>query len=41
VIDKMGDKFDEQLDARTDPIAAEIRLQRGILRQCGVASAPR
>jgi hypothetical protein len=41
VLDKMTDKFDEQLNTRTDPIAAELRAQRELLRQCGVASAPR
>ena len=37
VIDAMVDEFgDDQLNARTDPIAAEIRAERKVLTKCGV-----
>jgi hypothetical protein len=37
VIDAMVAKFGEQqLNARTDPIAAEIRAERKLLQKCGV-----
>ena len=42
VIGAMVDRFgDERLNARTDPIAAEIRVERALLRKCGVGANPR
>ena len=39
VIDAMVDRFGEQqLNARTEPITAEIRAERKLLRTCGVKS---
>ena len=41
VIDEMVRKFDDQLNARKDPIAAEIRAERKLLEKCGVSTQPR
>ena len=42
VIDAMVDRFgDNRLNARADPIAAEIRVERALLRTCGVGANPR
>jgi hypothetical protein len=41
VIDKMVDRFgDARLNARADPISAEIAAERRLLRACGVVATP-
>lgn len=41
VINKMVDRFgDAELNARIQPIAAETRVERELLRKCGVAPTP-
>ena len=41
VLDRMVNKFgDTQLNARTDPIAAEIQAERLLLRACGAVTHP-
>ena len=42
VINAMVDRFgDNRLNARADPIAAEVSAERALLRKCGVGANPR
>jgi hypothetical protein len=42
VIDAMVDRFgDNRLNARAEPIAAEVGVERALLRRCGVGAKPR
>jgi hypothetical protein len=41
LLDRMVDRFgDNELNARVEPIAAEIRVERELLRRCGVDVTP-
>jgi hypothetical protein len=41
VINGMVRRFGDRLNARTDPIAAEINAERKVLRTCHVGTTPR